>query len=290
MFSKILLPVDEPGTADAVVAPVIELSRALQATVTVLHVAESANEPASMGRLEPFAERLGPTLTTLTNAGIQTDYEIAFGEPAAKIVASASRLGCDLIAMATNARGAIQRAFLGSVTDEVVHTASVPTLTINPTAAGPWTGVSNVLVPLDGSELAETALPHAERLAAALSVDLMLVRVVHVPLVVAAGIDSYPYSGMTDIEAEAEVEATAYLTQVTRGLAAKGIKVTRSLQRGPIAPAIVDLARKRDSSIVVLASRGRTGAKRLWLGSVAEGVIRESGAPVLVVKAGDAEA
>lgn len=176
---------------------------------------------------------------------------------------------------------------MGSVTDRVIHSSRLPTLTITPERAQSYwrqgVTISRIMVPLDGSALAETALPYVEQLARELSLEVVLVRVVKIGGIYSAYIEGYPYSGAADVEAEVEREATEYLKAVAGRLRAKGLEVRWKVHRGSPAAIIVDLARETPQDIIVLASHGRSGLSRWLIGSIAESVIRASGDPVLVI-------
>ena len=84
--------------------------------------------------------------------------------------------------MSTHGRNPVGRSILGSVTDKVLHSSSAPVLTITPDKAEAYRkegeALTTIVVPLDGSELAEPALPYAEEVAGVLSLEVLLVRVV----------------------------------------------------------------------------------------------------------------
>lgn len=142
-----------------------------------------------------------------------------------------------------------------------------------------------IVVPLDGSELAERALPEAEGLARLTGAPLHVVRVIDV-----AGL--HRLAGFAPaIEAAAlarvlEDERTAtreYLERIERDLAERGSAVTTEARHGTAAQAIIDTTRTGD--LVVMTSHGRGGMKRWFLGSVAEEVGRRAPVPVLLVRA-----
>ncbi len=243
-------------------------------------VLESASTHA-LRRLEQVAQRLA-------GEGVQARPLVALGHPEEEIVKAAEREGCDLIAMSTHGRNPLARGILGSITDKVVHSAHVPVLTITPERARHYQDsqakISRVLVPLDGSPLAETVLPYVEHLAEKMSLEVELVRVVKLSSTYMVYMDGHPYTGVpTDFEAAAEEEASEYLAEVAQRLAARGLKVNRYVLRGAPAQAILDQAQQLSESIVALTTHGRSGLRRWVLGSVAEALVRASGDPVLVV-------
>jgi nucleotide-binding universal stress UspA family protein len=130
-----------------------------------------------------------------------------------------------------------------------------------------------VLVPLDGSLLAEQALPHACRLALAMGARLLLVR--------AALPVADPDAGVTSRSSVQHAEA--YLNSVRERLVGEGHSVyVSSLHSDPV-PGILLAARVNDVTLIVMSTHGRTGLRRMVLGSVTEQLVQESQVPVLVV-------
>ncbi len=140
---------------------------------------------------------------------------------------------------------------------------------------------STILVPLDGSEVAELALPVATNLARAGGARLVLVRVVWTPGV--------PGIGPGEAIFNAWSEADAYLIGVAKQLAASGVSVERRVRyEHPVEGILAETAAEH-ADLLVMCTHGRTGLARLLYGSVAAGVVHSSSVPVLLVRAGAAE-
>ncbi|MEZ4504405.1 MAG: universal stress protein [Thermomicrobiales bacterium] len=146
---------------------------------------------------------------------------------------------------------------------------------------------TRIIVPLDGSLLAESALPEAEKLAKLTGAELVLVRVVDY-----SSRDRfadfgllYEYEAMAKALEEERQLATAYLADVSGPLADKGYTVSTQLVDGIAAKAIVAICHPGD--VIVMATHGRTGMRRWFIGSIAEDVLRHSAVPVLLVRATD---
>ena len=141
-----------------------------------------------------------------------------------------------------------------------------------------------VVVPLDGSELAELALPHAVDLARASGAGIHLVRVVDLtsgqPYGAYLAFEAAGYAEAANLE---ESESREYLSSTRRQLEARGFRVTTETRRGPASHEINQVVRPDD--VVVMATHGRGGLRRWLLGSVAEEVVRHSPVPVLLVRA-----
>jgi len=138
-----------------------------------------------------------------------------------------------------------------------------------------------ILVPLDGSALAESALARAALFAANDDTTLMLIRAA----------EAYTLPGVDPTEAQVEVvrEAEEYLGAVAARLEREGLKkVETSVWYGPAASAIVEAARLRKADLIVMSTHGRSGLGRLILGSVAESVLRGTTTPILLLRAQEA--
>ncbi|HJO82850.1 MAG TPA: universal stress protein [SAR202 cluster bacterium] len=330
MLEKILVPLDGSELAQGILPYVVRLARGLNAKLTLFTVVDPdvVRAPSKLGArgsvwsefgrvpitvpeerrdscdtdpgrathafertgrsaegfLREIAERIG-------GPDLEVDFAVGFGSPAEQVATVAERDGYDLVAMSTHARGTLGRGILGSVTDRVVHSNTVPVMTVRPEDArehGPEQDAFNsIIVPLDGSILAESALPHAEEIATKLGLSITLVHVVRF-VVPSAPIEFY--DGIADAEwEELEKEAAQYLSDETANLAAKGVVVNWKLLRGGSARAIVDLVHETPNSLVIMTTRGISGLTRWVLGSVTEKVVRSSGNPVIILP-GKAEA
>lgn len=146
-----------------------------------------------------------------------------------------------------------------------------------------------IIVPLDGSPLAEEALEEAKKVAKASSTPLKLLRVVdtyRTQSLPATGM-ALDYSMLGELAEEEIQDATAYLTTMVAQTKDEGFDVTGDVLHGPIARQICSAAESND--LIVMSSHGRTGIKRWFLGSVAEEVMRNAECPVLLHKSKDIE-
>ncbi len=141
-----------------------------------------------------------------------------------------------------------------------------------------------IVVPLDGSELAERALPQAEGLSRLTSAPLHLVRVVDLTRLERYGpyAPIVPAGAFDRVLAEEREAAREELEATARNLAARDLAVTVEVRHGTVTHELVRLSRPGD--VMVMASHGRGGLVRWFLGSVAEEVVRRSPVPVLLVR------
>jgi nucleotide-binding universal stress UspA family protein len=141
----------------------------------------------------------------------------------------------------------------------------------------------NILVPLDGSELAETALMEAVKLAK-LTKDgkLVLLTVVKMPSVLFAegteGID------MVRFKKSQFNRAQTYLADIESKISKEGISVVTEVNEGAAAESIVAYSLSHVIDLIVIATHGYTGVKKLMLGSVALSVLHDSHVPVLLIR------
>jgi nucleotide-binding universal stress UspA family protein len=159
-----------------------------------------------------------------------------------------------------------------------------------------------ILVPLDGSELAECAVPHVEVLAKCDAEEVILVSVTELvqdykvlegvggPIPAPTGgwvPPSRPLGQRLVPEAfgKKEKEAQRYLDSIAKKLAAKGINASTEVLLGKPAEAIVGYAKQHACDLIVMASHGRSGPSRWAYGSVADKILRSSSIPVLIIRA-----
>jgi len=134
-----------------------------------------------------------------------------------------------------------------------------------------------ILVPLDGSALAEAAIEAALDLGRGLPSKLMLLR--------AAEAHTLPGTDPTDEQVAVVREAEEYLAAVTDRLAKRGVKdVDTSVWYGPAAAAVIEATKLKKADLIVMSTHGRSGLGRLILGSVTESVLRGTTAPICIVR------
>jgi nucleotide-binding universal stress UspA family protein len=140
-----------------------------------------------------------------------------------------------------------------------------------------------ILVPLDGSKLAEVALPHAVAQAKLGGGTLVLLRAI-LPLTAAVIAEGAAYIDWDRIRADLEAEARAYLEGLRARLAAEGLNVVVDYREGAPADVIIEAEERHGIDLVVMATHGRSGLGRWVIGSVADRVVRAGKAPVLLIR------
>jgi len=143
----------------------------------------------------------------------------------------------------------------------------------------------SIIVPLDGSELAESVLSTVVAVAKMLDLEVVLCRVYELPASAYYGAEDY-LPNYDALKAQVQDEARSYLEQKVEVLKAMGLaKVSSVVLEGSGADEIIRFAQTHPDSLVAMCTHGRSGVKRWVLGSVTEKVVRHSGDPVLVVRA-----
>jgi nucleotide-binding universal stress UspA family protein len=193
--------------------------------------------------------------------------------------------GADLVVMSTHGRGGLGRSVFGSVANPLIRRAEVPVVLVPPHCEISWSArrPAQVLVPLDGSPLAEQALHHAAGLARLLDAEILLVRALSPALHPRYRDDKLILSCADFVEVE---DAWRYLSDVADGLLSNRHRVTIRVLVGSPPVAIADAARTEGIDLIVMTTHGRGGLSRVLLGSIADGLLQRTGVPVLLIRSG----
>ena len=286
MFDRILVPVDGSEAADAALDHALAIAAAHSGTVHVLFVADTNRDSLTQihGEVVDALEREGQRLVEATvervsQRGVTVEGEVVQGDPAGTISGYAEQYAYDLVVMGTHGRSGLERYLLGSVTERVVRSSSVPVLTLrkDDTVTYP---PERVLVPTDGSEDASVALGLGTDLVVDTAGTLHLLSVVEVG---GLGIDvrSTIVDELDDAAGRTVEEAAT--TAREAGVA----DVVADHDVGTVWRTIVDYVEAEDIDLVVMGTHGRSGIERALLGSVTERVLRATPVPVLTTRRAD---
>ena len=306
MFRTMLVPVDGSELAERALPYAAALARPAGGHVILLRAEpliwqarqprESASAapvaPSSRAWLVPAEPGARMTLEAAA-ARVQADgvtaevdfqrYRRGEAEAANVILAAAHERQADLVVVSTRGRSGFARWFYGSVADQVMRGADVPVMLVPTTVERPWPEdrAPRILVPLDGSPLAEEILDPIGRLAAQLRAELLLVRVVeHLPLSVRVNAPHIVQS----LQAAELAEARAYLALILDRVRRVGMTVTAYAVIGSPSTTIATVAREEGVDLIAMATHGRGGLGRLVLGSVTDATLRGSTVPLLLVR------
>lgn len=208
-------------------------------------------------------EKLAQTITD-----VPYHVEVRIGEPAKEIVAFADERQAAALVMSSHGRTGVARLLVGSVTFTVAQRARQPLIVVRARVPVPAPNaivhLSPVLVPLDGSSLAEEAIDTTLQLLGHGTEPLDL-HLLHV---------------LTDDEQPAEWER--YLEGVAQRIRSRGYRVDWSLAHGPVAETIAAEAARRHAGLIAMGTHGMSGVRRVLLGSTAEHVLHASAVPLLL--------
>ncbi|MBI4268169.1 MAG: universal stress protein [Chloroflexi bacterium] len=309
MYQRMLVPLDGSEVAEVAVTYAKELVARLDLEeVIILHVSNPSMEgflPMRLAYVEQTAEtirrearKIRSNLTAPADTRLaKVRGELVVGYPADEILRYADEHKIDLILIARHGRSGIRRWTLGSVSAKIMSASKLPVLLVPACLPGEtpydeWP-TKTVIVPLDGSELAETALPHAEAVAKQLDTEplnMTLLRIFEpptTPTYYGPDLAEVPLNWGQYVQEETErgeKAAKEYLATVENRLKEKRLNIRSEVIIGKASDIIVDYANKNPHSIIVMTTHGRSGLSRWVYGSVAQNVIRAVCCPVLVIK------
>lgn len=288
-LQHVLFPTDRTAWSEVAFAHAARAARRHGATLHVLTVtvgmghAESTLVTAPPGELDAFEARLHEAAAEGVGCEV-VHADIAARSVTHGILDYAARVDADLVVMATHGWRGLDHAYIGSVAEAVVRRSSCPVLTVRPTAERAPTAPASILIPLDLSAHARTALAHARELRDETGAQLHLLHVV----------EMLPRYGFVDLPPE-----PAQLSDAEREAAEGRLREIAAEVLGPDAPptmhvvpgmgnpalGVLEVAERLRADLIVLASHGRTGVRRFLMGSVAEKVVQLAPCPVFTVKA-----
>ena len=246
----------------------------------ILEITEDTLPQERLARLRKL-ESLGVELRGDGESRIITALEDGPVGPTLRDYANKFRV--DLIVMTSHSRGGIKRVTLGSVTDYLIRHTSIPVLVVKPPATFVSVSrsqtVGRIVVPLDGSVLAEQILPEVASVAVRLNATVSLVQVL-TPLTYSQKQIMQP--GLPWWDSDMAV-ADAYLSRAATYLAEDGVAVsTDVIVSEHVAPAILDFADRSRADLIAIATSGAGGMSRFVFGTVADEVTRKASTSLLV--------
>jgi len=291
-MDRIIVPLDGSPLAEQALEMARYLAHALQSSLLLAHVVESPPVP---GIAEPDREEAERYLAVVAQHIADVDTvpvatRVLFGPVAETLLSLAREQPRTMIVMSSHGRGGVSRLLFGSVSDQVIRRASVPVLIVRaPLISGDR--MRHVLVPLDGSPLAEAALSLGMAIARATGATLGLVRVAEVySLAPYAGLSGTVIPVNDDLLAEwteqVRDEARAYLDAIVEEHRTPDTHIVWEVRVGRPAEEIIRAAQTTGADLIVMSTHGRGGLQRWAFGSVTDEVLRSRTVPVLVVPPG----
>ncbi|MGN6732588.1 MAG: universal stress protein [Candidatus Binatia bacterium] len=301
MYSKILIPLDGSSTAEKVLPYARYLAAKFKIPIellAVIDIAELATHiTAEKARfLDTMIEEgmhssenyLRGVAQSFSGAAVSCKVEKGRAEDV--IIERGETDTAMLIAMATHGRSGLNRFLLGSVAEKVLRGAANALLLVRATeVAAPGkseASFKSIIVPLDGSELAESILPMAAGMAKKLGLEVVLFRAYHIPYNAYAGDDGFYAVNYDELISAVRDETNDYLEKRVAEIKKLGVeKVSALSKEGFAGDEIIAIGRKTPDALIAMCSHGRSGVKRWVLGSVTENVVRHTADPVLVARA-----
>jgi len=303
MFHKILVPLDGSEVAECVLPHVKALADGNErVSIIFLYAVAPLDIPLIniryRNKILTDAKKAATSYLKkiLESSGLSdlAESKVIVGKAADSIVDFAIKNKMDLIVMATHGLSGVSRWLYGSVADKVVHESPTPVWLIKAGSSqkAPYATRQplRILVPLDGSPVAESVLPYLKQVHLQFQQyeqDIILVRVCEIfsPPIGYPPPLSMSWEEYIDYEKNRCLDiCRSYLQRVQRRLARNDIKVRIEVPEGNPAEALIDLINKNSINLVILSTHGRTGFSRWAFGSVAEKVLKGANCPVLLAR------
>lgn len=286
---RILVTTDFSRASLHAISCALAVSRHFKAEVHLVHVVDTTQHASKSVRLSlispaelsrPLIKRLQAVAVKYGAAGKIHVMKLREGRAYKEICAAARQLRADLIVIATHGYTGFKHVFLGSTAERVVQHSPCPVLIVGRDGSRFEQGkirLRKILVPIDFSSCSQVAFDCAVALDREFHAELRLVHVID-PY-------SYPFG-----EEYAAPHRANLMTQARAGarrkmnaiVARSGARCATQVREGSPAPAICKAAR-RDVDLIVTPTHGRTGLAHIFIGSVAERVVRHASCPVLVI-------
>jgi nucleotide-binding universal stress UspA family protein len=297
MYRSIVVPLDGSAFGEQALPFALATARAAGAALCLVHVhrehafymvgtvpivdeVEDARQRTDeKAYLEGLAQRLSAQAPQPVSVAL-LDQPIA-----SAIAAHAASTHADLIVLTSHGRGGMSRFWLGSTADTLVRQTETPLLIVRPNEARPGKSaeprLEHILIPLDGSALAEDILDHALALGSLSGARYTLIQAIDPDLVVYASPPAVVRADEQELQL-LRAAAREYLDRIAERLRARDAHVQAKIVLGAPAPAILEFAQSHSVDVIAMSTHGRGGVGRLLLGSVADKVIRGASIPLLL--------
>lgn len=280
-YRKILVAVDGSESSTHALRESFKLAKNEKSWITVVSVVPAyTGDLALVGVGNIMASMRKPCEEALSHADRLAKEERALiktvceeGEIYERIIDLADAENCDLIVMGRRSHRRIERTMIGSVTARVIGYSQRDILIVPEDTAIGW---KNILLATDGSKYSDAATGRAIDFAMSYGGELKVISIVDVP--------AEYYAEAPKAVEDLTKKAKEFVAHVKKKAEASNISTETFVGEGEAYKVITDFAKKEKADVIVMGSHGRTGIKRLLMGSVTEGVIGHSTCPVLIVK------
>lgn len=281
LFSRVLVAVDGSPASLHALAETFRLARAEHTSVAVVSVV-----PPYDGNLRlvgvrnihalmraPAEQALSDAMKVAAEQGFSVEPVLEQGEPHESIVTLAEKQECDLIVVGVRGHNVSETALMGSVTARVIGFGTTDVLVIPQQSTLDW---QRIVLAVDGSQWSWSAAHRAFQFVESYEVRLTVVSVADVP--------SHLYGLSPGVAEEMVSEAREHLAEIRQEADTRGIRAQYVVREGNPAEKLIDVVSSLEADLLIVGSHGRTGLKRLLMGSVTERVVQYSPCPVLVVR------
>ena len=288
MLEKILVPLDGSKLGEAALSHGEELAWAFDSELHLLGVCDRGDDKhrrLMQAYLDKKADDVG---RNVSETPLHVKAIVLDGEPASRINEYALQERVDLIIVVSHGHTGIMPWTMGSTANKIVHGAPAPVLLLRAAAVkkkGPQKGTfSKVLLPLDGSEAGESALPYILEIAARLKSQVTLLSVVE------SGQRVHTIGGLDFIRfPEQQVqkmkqELSGYLDSAVKRFRDRGIEARGEVRSGHAAEEIINYAKAAGARLVAMSSHGKSGLREWVFGSVSNKVLHAGKTHLLLVK------
>lgn len=301
MLRRLLVPLDGSAVAETVLPWALFLAREKGLSLTLARVVgngirdraratgqalATSADVAVDGRWERARTYLDAVRERLAGDDVDVEIAICEGTPVQTLLDLVDQIDASAIVLATHGEGSTRDHPLGAVTEQILQEATVPVLLI-PTGRGVGMrppSLQRLMVPLDGSTLAERALDVSAELASQGS-SVRLVRIVEPAQETLDTAEGRLPLEDAETTSRAQAEAAAYLRSVQRTMDGNRPAIQTAVELGRPDRQILISAHDQAIDLIVMVTHGASGPGRAWLGSVANDVVRRSSVPVFLVSA-----
>lgn len=296
MFKRILVPLDGSELSERALAPALKIGELEGSLVMLLRapVAEVSVIPEVAGfgsyslrnltevideARHEAKEYVAQLSQSSAKPNLTVESLVVEGEAAEVILTTAREKQADLIVMSTHGYSGLTRWVMGSVTERIIAHAPCPVLVVREDKP-----VTRMLIPLDGSELAERAILPGLEIATAFGAEVEFFRAVQpVPQESINELEKAEHGLGTQLQDSWLEAASEYLKQQAELAQRRGLKAKAVVRTGAAASTLLDYADAMEIDAVAMATHGRSGLQKWLYGSVTEKVLRASHAHTMLI-------
>jgi len=297
LINHILVPLDGSKYAEIALPYAVELANAAKAHLHLAKAVEPGStsaEFAAAAYLEKTAEGLYSRFPDELQ-GVTT--RVLYGRPAGEVLRYAEAVDADITVIANRGETNDPKWFLGAVAEKILRAGKKSVLIVKKPQISKGKRkkrlIKRILLPLDGSEAGEAAIPAVKELAGIMKFKLTLLGVVRQAAARDAALGNLQGEVPPELAMQAEAgeharkkAAVAYLRKIEAALKEEKIPSSSITVFGDPAEQILDYAAVNNIDLIALSTHGRSGPGRWAFGSITDKLLRVESAPVLVVKAG----